>query len=316
MLWFNVLIFALSCLALMFSSKWLVGSMAKIAKFLGWKEFVVGFFIMAVATSLPNLFIGVISAFNKVPQLALGDVVGANIFDLSVVLAISAFISRAGLSARSRTVQSSAVFTMGIAILPLLLLADGLISRLDGLLLIAAFIFYIFWVFGKKERFEKVYDDAEKIGFASLFKSLGIFLLSVVFLLLSAGGFVKSSLFFADAFQIPLGLIGMFVIGVGGSLPESFFSWQAAKKGEDWLLLGNLMGGIIIVATLVLGVTALIYPIQVEDSFPFVIARIFLIISAIAFWFFVRSDSKITKKEGVFLLAIYLAFLITEILAK
>ena len=94
MLWFYILIFLISCLLLAFSSKYLVGTLSKIAKFLGWKEFVVGFFIMAVATSFPNLFIGIISALNKVPELAFGDVVGANIFDLSIVLAISAFISK------------------------------------------------------------------------------------------------------------------------------------------------------------------------------------------------------------------------------
>ena len=80
-----ILIFIVSCLLLAFSSSWLVGALLRIAKFLGWKEFVVGFFIMAVATSLPNLFIGIISALNKVPELSFGDVVGANIFDLSLI---------------------------------------------------------------------------------------------------------------------------------------------------------------------------------------------------------------------------------------
>src|SRR3989338_7839991 len=107
MIFLYILIFILSSILLTFSSIWLVGALLRIAKFLGWKEFVVGFFIMAVATSIPNLFIGVISALNKVPELSFGDVMGANIFDLSLVVAIAVFISKTGLSAKSRIVQGS-----------------------------------------------------------------------------------------------------------------------------------------------------------------------------------------------------------------
>src|SRR3989338_6639544 len=131
-----IFIFIFSCFLLAVSSNWLVGALLKIAKFLGWKEFVVGFFIMAVATSLPNLFIGIISAVNKVPELSFGDVMGANIFDLSLVVALSVFISKMGLSAKSRIVQGSAVFTVAIAILPIILILDGIISRADGIILI------------------------------------------------------------------------------------------------------------------------------------------------------------------------------------
>ena len=162
MIFLYILIFIVSCFMLAFSSSWLVGALLRIAKFLGWKEFVVGFFIMAVATSLPNLFIGIISALNKVPELSFGDVVGANIFDLSLVVALAVFISKMGLSAKSRIVQGSAIFTMAIAILPLILVVDGAISRADGAVLIAAFIFYVFWIFRKRERFEKIYDGDNK----------------------------------------------------------------------------------------------------------------------------------------------------------
>lgn len=311
-----ILIFIASCAVLTLSSSWLVGALLKIAKFLGWKEFVVGFFIMAVATSFPNLFIGVISALNKVPELSFGDVVGANIFDLSLVVAAAVFISRAGLSAKSRIVQGSAIFTMAIAILPLILVIDGTLSRTDGVILIATFIFYIFWIFSKRERFQKVYDGENKIGLKIFFRSFGLFLLAVLFMFAAAQGLVKSSLFFVETLDIPLSLVGMLIIGIGSSLPESFFMLQAARKGQDWLLLGDLMGGVIIVATLVLGIVALIYPITITDFSPFFIARIFLIISAIAFLIFLRTGMHITKKEAFVLIFIYSAFVAAEILLQ
>ena len=311
-----IFIFIFSCFVLAVSSSWLVGALLKIAKFLGWKEFVVGFFIMAVATSFPNLFIGIISAINKVPELSFGDVMGANIFDLSLVVALSVFISKMGLSAKSRIVQSSAIFTMAIAILPLILAADGVISRADGVVLIAVFLFYVFWIFSKRERFEKVYDGTNGLGLKIFFKNSGIFLLSLIFLLIAAQGLVKSSLFFVDALNIPLSLVGMLIIGIGSSLPEAFFTIQAAKKGQSWLLLGDLMGGVIIVATLVLGVVALVYPIKIADFSPYFIARIFLVVSAIAFMVFVRTHQKITRKEAIILIFIYLSFVASEILLK
>ena len=316
MIFIYILVFIFSCFLLAVSSNWLVGALLKIAKFLGWKEFVVGFFIMAVATSFPNLFIGIISAVNKVPELSFGDVMGANIFDLSLVVALSVFISKMGLSAKSRIVQASAIFTMAIAILPLILAIDGVISRADGVVLIAAFLLYVFWIFGKRERFKKIYDSANELGFKLFFKNSGIFLLSVIFLLLAAQGLVKSSLFFADNLNVPLSLVGMLIIGIGSSLPEAFFTVQAARKGQDWLLLGDLLGGVIIVSTLVLGVVAIVYPIKIADFSPYFIARIFLVVSAIAFMVFVRTGEKITKKEAIILIFIYLSFVAAEILLK
>ena len=145
-------------------------------------------------------------------------------------------------------------------------------------------------------------------------KNFVIFLVSVIFLFLAAQGLVKSSLFFVETLGIPLSLVGMLIIGIGSSLPEGFFTIQAARKGQDWLLLGDLMGGIIIVATLVLGVVALIHPIIIADFSPYFIARIFLLISAVAFMIFVRTGKKITKKEAIILIIIYLSFVAAEIL--
>lgn len=316
MLWFNVLIFIASTVLLMVSSRWLVGSLSKIAKFLGWKEFVVGFVVMASATSIPNLFVGIISAMDGVPELAFGEIVGANIFDLTLVVALSAFLSKAGLSAKSRTIQGSAIFTMLIAVLPLLLILDKSISRADGILLIAVFIMYIFWVFGKRERFEKIYDGAETVRARDFLKDIGIFLISLIFLLLSAQGFVQSAQFFAGAFNMSLVLVGMLILGIGSSLPETFFSVQAAKHGQDWMLLGDLMGGVIIVGTLVLGIIAIINPIQIPGLMNLAVARLFLVIAAIGFLVCVRTHQKVTKGESVLLFLIYVAFIFLEISVK
>ncbi len=89
-----VLIFLASCLLLAFSSRWLVKSLTRIAKFLGWREFVVAFVIMAFASSIPNLFVDITSALKKIPELAFGEIVGGNVIDLTLVIALAALFAK------------------------------------------------------------------------------------------------------------------------------------------------------------------------------------------------------------------------------
>jgi len=317
MFWLYILIFIGSFAILFFSSNFLVDALTKISKFIGWKEFVVSFFIMAFATTIPNFFVGIISALNKVPQLALSDVVGTNIADLTLILALAALVSKRGLSVPSRTVQGSSIFTIGVAILPLILMLDGNLSRADGVMLLIAFIIYLVWLFNKGERFRKIYNGIpDKLGRKFFLKNIFLLIFSIILLLISAQGIVKSVLFFSEYFHLPLTLIGILIVGLGTALPESSFTLQAARKGQDWMVAGDVMGSVIMTTTLVLGIVVLISPIQVSNLSPFVIGRIFLAISAIFFLIFIRTGRKITRKEALFLLGIYLTFVLVEILTQ
>jgi len=317
MIFSQILIFIISFIVLSFSGKWLIESLKRISEFLGWKEFVVAFFITAFSVSLPNFFVGIISALNKVPELSFGDIVGGNVAELAFLGGLAALISKKGLSANSRTVQGSSIFAIITALLPVILVADGILSRSDGILLILAFAFYTAWLFNKKERFEKVYDEIKgRITVKFVFQTTLTLLISIFLLLLSAQGVVKSALFFSDYLKIPLTLVGILIVSFGNSLPDLSFVIQAARKSDDWLLLGDLIGGTIITATLVLGIVSLISPIRITDIPSIVIGRIFLIISALLFIFFIRTEKRITKKEGVILLFIYILFIIVEIFIK
>lgn len=317
MLFLHILLFLVSCLLLTFSGKWLVDALSRIGTFLKVKEFVLAFFIVAFGTTIPNLIIGVISALNKIPELSFGDVVGSNIFDISLVVGLAALFSKGGLSSDSKTVQGTSIFTTIIALLPLFLIFDGVLSRTDGILLLLSFIVYSAWLFSKKDRFTKAYDATEKnIGFKRIIKDFLVILLGLILLLIGGHGIVKSAIFFYQEFNLPLGLIGIFVVAIGTCMPETFFSIHAARKGQDWMILGNQMGNVAITSTFILGIVSLISPIKINDFSPFAIARIFLIIAVIFFLFFLKTGQKITKKEGLFLIAIYIAFLITEILVR
>ncbi|KKS91396.1 MAG: CaCA family calcium (Ca2+):cation antiporter, partial [Parcubacteria group bacterium GW2011_GWF2_43_11] len=291
----QILILLSSFLLFALAGKWLIDALSRIGVCLKLKEFVLAFFIMGVGATLPNLIIGVTSALKKIPELSFGDVMGANIFDLSLVVGLVTLISRSGLSSSSRTIQGSSIFMMVIALLPIFLVLDGSLSRLDGIFLLAAFATYTCWLFSKKDRFTKVYKNCPlKFSTWEIVKDTFTITAGLLIIFIGGQGVVYSATFFYETFHLPLGLIGMFVVAIGTCMPETFFSLQAARKGQDWMILGNLMGNVIITSTFVLGIVSLIAPIKIVDFSPFAIARLFLIIAVLFFIFFVKTGHKIT----------------------
>lgn len=312
----HITIFLFSCLLLFYSGKWVVESLAGIARFLKLREFVVAFFVFALAGAIPNFFVGISSALRGIPELSFGDIVGGNLFNLTVVVSIAVLLSK-GLPAQSRTIQASSFFTMVVAIIPLLLIADGILSRADGIILILGFFVYTIWLFSKRERFTKLYEEKERKsyfkGFGDFFKNLGKVLVGLFILLVAAQGIVESAKFFADYFNFPLGLVGILIVAVGNCLPETYFVVVASKSKQNWMILGDLMGSVIINSTLVLGIVAVIFPIDVSAFSPFLISRFFLILAAVFFLLFMRTGEKITRKEALVLFSLYLFFIFFQL---
>lgn len=310
----HITIFIISLIALAFSSKWLVGSLIVISKYLGWKEFIVAFFTMALAATGPNLFLAISSIAHNTPILSFADIVGGNIIDLTLGIGLAVLVSKNGLSLKSRTVQGSAVFVLIVSLLPLVLIADGDLDRFDGIILMLTFFIYIAWMFRKKEMFVKKYENKVSTNFVKVIKNFSILIGSLGLLILSAEGIVRSSRYFAELFNLPLAIIGIFIVGLGNCLPEIIFAIRSAKEGNDWMVVGNLMGSIIIPSTFVLGLLAFFSPITQIDFSIFRSARIFLFIAAIIFFIFIRTDKKISKKEAAILFSIYILFILFEII--
>ncbi|MEK7503765.1 MAG: sodium:calcium antiporter [Patescibacteria group bacterium] len=313
----QIIILLGSFLLLAFAGKWLIDALSRIGVCLKLKEFVLAFFVVGVGSTIPNLIIGVVSAFRGIPELSFGDVVGSNIFDISMVVGLAALVSRGGLSSNSRTVQGSSIFIMIIALLPLFLIFDGNLSSSDGVILLAGFAAYVVWLFSKKDRFTKVYENSPlKFSRREIVKDVFTILTGLILLFIGGLGVVHSATFLYETFHLPLGLIGIFVVAIGTCAPETFFSLHAARRGHDWMILGNLMGNVAITSTLILGIVSLIAPIKIVDFSPFAIARVFLIVAVLTFLFLIKTDQKITRKEGLVLIGVYIVFLITEILTK
>jgi len=108
-------------------------------------------------------------------------------------------------------------------------------------------------------------------------------------------------------------LIGILILGLGNSLPELYFAVTSSRRGESHLLFGDLMGAIIIPATLVLGIVGIISPFSVSNISIYAFARMAMIASALLFLMFIRSSQKISKKEAVVLLMVYILWLLAEV---
>lgn len=313
--YFVIAIFIASCFILSFLSSRLIKSLIHIGHYLGWREFVVSFFVMAFATSLPNLFVDVNAALHGIPELAFGDILGGNLVDLTIVLAVAVFFSKKELSADSSMVQKTAVFTAIIALLPLVLIWDSSLDRMDGIILIFTFLFYTWWLFSQRGHFKKAYNGIEShhLQFKTFVINIIVAVSLIALLLAASHAVVWSARFFSLKLNISLGLVGLLIVALGNSFPETYFSAVSARKDENWLVLGDLMGSVIVCTTLVLGIVALLFPFQIQDISLFLSARTFLIIAAAFSLLFIITNRRVSKREGLFMLFIYITFLITEI---
>ena len=302
--------FILSFGALAISNYYLVVSLEKISWFLKVKKFVIGFLVMGLAVSLPNIFIAIYSAGLEVPKLSLGEIYGGNILLLSFALGAMALISKNGLALKCKLVKKTSIYIFAISLFLLLLTLDNMLCRIDGVILIITFFAYFSWIFAKKERFRATYT--EKVKIAEFIKNLVVFLLSLFFLIVSTFFIVNTSIFFADEIGLDLWLIGLLVVSLFGALPELIFGIHAAKAEEDELVIGNIIGSVIGSFTLVLGILILIYPIKVSFLFLLPI-QIFMIISALSFFLFSQTKNVISAKEGYILLIVYFTFLFHQI---
>jgi len=319
----EIIIFIISSFVLARSSKVIVQKLVRIARFLKWSEFIVSFLIMSAITSFPELFVGIASALHKRPELSFGNIIGSNIINLTLVVAIPVLIAGV-LELKSKMAQKTAVFTSIIAVLPILLIIDGTLSRADGLVLLICLALYVSWVLKGKKKFEKAFTNTATVGEWKeepksnkvILKDLTIFSVAVAILLLSAEGIVWSATGLASVFGVPLIIVSILLVALGTNIPELIFSMKAVSLKHKDMVLGNLMGSVIVNSTLVLGVTVLIYPLKLFNYSPYIAGVIFTIITLLFFVLFARTHKQIDRKEGVFLLVVYIAFVVVQFLIR
>ncbi len=312
MLLLTIILFLLSCSVLVVSGGYMVKLIVKIASYLKLSEFVVAFIIMAFSTSIPELFVGISSAIEGNPVLSLGNVIGSNIADLTLVIGIAALLGR-GIKPKNQHIKKDSLFMLIIAIIPIALMLFGRsLSRIDGIILVSIFIIYMLHLI--KERKDAKMSFLEKKKNHIIVTSL-LFVLCLAILFLSAHFVVIYATQLAVELLLPAILIGLFLVAVGTSLPELVFETRAAlaKKGD--LALGDAMGSVVCNSTLVLGITAMISPITNGMSI-FITSSVFMIFITFLFMMFVRSKKGLSITVAIALIILYILFILFEFYFK
>jgi len=300
----------LSGILLYIAGEFIVAALLKLSRYFRVTEFIVAFFVMAFAATLPNLFVGITSALQGIPELSFGDIMGNNMIALTLAVAAGIlFAPKRELPLENQTIQDTTFLTSLSAILPLILISDGMISRSDGSVLLLFFFGYVYWMFSKRERFTKLFDeDRDELTRSQALTEVIRLVIGIILLALAAQGIVYGAELITVGIGMSLLLVGILVIGFGGALPEIYFTIISARRGEVGLIVGNLMGAVIIPATFVLGVVALIHPISnAALEFP-TTARVFLVVIALFFLYVSQSRNVITIREAAILVLSYLLF--------
>lgn len=304
------------------AGKIVVRSLSVTARFLRLSEYVISFALIAFATSLPELSIGINSALSGIPELSFGDIIGTNIVNFCLILGTVAVVGK-NIELKDYThFKSNRIFQMIAILAPLLLILDGTLSRVDGVILLLLFAWNLIRLFDIDDKVlgrkvlrphlsEHVHEQV------STWKNFlkHFFLLAVGAMLLLA-----STLFIVRAVEdisITLGvsgaLIGVLVIAVATSLPDFIVGLRSVKKHKSGMALGDVLGAATINSTLTLGVVALISPITLQNSGFIWIGIVFTTAALLLIFYFLKSKHSISRSEGYFLLGLYIFFVLTQL---
>ncbi len=270
--------------------------------------------LMGIATSLPELFICLAAALEKEQNLALGNVLGSNIADLSLVIGGATLVG-GSLSIFGEFWKKDFLAIFLAAILPLFLLLDNSLSRVDGLLLLLVFGIYNYTILAespKRRLKRRKAGILHRLNHQGTQKQIAWLFLGAALLLFSADMIVKLAGSLASQLHLPLILVGLFLVAVGTSLPELSFEIGAVRRKQVAMVFGDLIGSVVANSTLILGLTALINPIKLRSFESFFLATVFFIVIFLLFWFFVKTKRKLERWEAVVLILVYGFFIFLE----
>lgn len=282
----------------------------RLAKSFRMSEFFVSFFIVSVLSTFPEGSVAIISALEGVPTFGLGALIGTNVADLLLVFGLVALASRNGLTIKSEILKKD-LFFIGLLLLPILLGLDGSFSRIDGFIMLFAGALFFAIIYIESKRFHKPFNHTFE---GSRLQNAVMLCITIAGLLISAYYTLEFGIAFASTLSIPPILIGLTIISVGGCLPELLFSVRAASKGRHQLALGDVLGNVVIDATILVGITSIICPFSFSPGVIY-ITGISMFIAGVIAVYFIKSGKVLTKREGLALLLLYLIYLGIEICA-
>ena len=294
----------------------LVRGAANLGRRLGLSPMIIGLTIVSMGTSSPELAASLAGVFAGAPAVALGNIVGSNIANLSLVLGITAAIWP--LSVAARFIQREVPFMLLTSALVFPLVWDGRVSRIEGVVLLVILVIYLVQLLWKQAP-EKAHVTAEfDEAFGDRWRSAGVSLLMVVagiaVLVAGAQALIQGSVGLARALGVGERVIGLTVVAFGTSLPELASSLVAAARKEGDIVIGNLIGSNVFNILFILGATASARPIMVVE--PVWIDLIVMMLVSLIVWRCFGTGSKLSRAEAICLVVGYCAYVTALFIGK
>jgi len=309
----NVLIIIAGFVILLWAADRFVMGAAAMARNLGVSPLVIGLTIVGFGTSAPEILISTVSSIQGNPGLAIGNAIGSNITNIALVLGFTALIIP--LSVKSETLKREYPIMLAITLGSLVLVMDGNLGRMDGIILITAMfiIIYTVTILGLRSRktdpiaqeYEEEIPADMKTG-----KAIFWFVTGLLLLLLGSKLLVNGAINIATALGVSDVIIGLTIVAIGTSLPELAASIMSAYKQEHDIAIGNIIGSNMFNLLAVLGIPGLIQPGPIpegvlERDFPIMIG-LTLLLFAMAYGF--KGPGRINRIEGGILFSAFILY--------
>ena len=304
----DFIIFAVAMSALIYGASFIIKESERIALHFNISHFVIGATLVAFGTSLPEMAASMMASYAGKSDMAVANVIGSVIFNITLVLGVVFFIAKKMSPKRDLFAMDSAWVVVPVVIF-FIVVQDGTIGRLDGVLYLLLMVSYLFFLFtDSKDLLEcEIIEEALEKSSFNWSKSLALLTIGFVFTIGGADFVVQSGTNIARTFGVSEWIIGLFLISLGTSLPELIVSVVAIKKGNSDMSVGNIIGSNVANFSMVLGGSSLIHPLTVDLA-----ATKFdmLILVAASITLLLILANKIYNKSGAIFLLVILALFI------
>ena len=303
-----MLIFIGSLVVLLLSARYFTQAAEKLGFYFGLSPFAVGVFIVGIGTSLPELVSGIIAGVSGNSEIVSGNVLGANISNIFLIMGVMTLVSSRGIELGSQFIQVDLHFLIGSAFLLGMMMMDGDIIFAEGIFLLLAYGIYAHFIFksGKKAKIEL--DEKQAPGTAVLpLKELLVVFAAGLGIYFGAHYTVQSIVDIADLLHVPPSLISLTVLSLGTTLPELTVGITAMRQGKQEMAVGNILGSCVFNSLIITGVVSAVSDITVPEHLIRFSLPLFGVASV--FFYLLTQDRKITKWEGLLFLVFYGFFL-------
>lgn len=286
-------------------------------------EIVIGLTIVAAGTSAPELFVSLVSALKGTSDLAVGNVIGSNIFNTLLIVGCSAAV--APIAVAPNTVKKDIPFAIVASLMFFILCFDDMssphlwgneITRQDGLILLVGFLAFMFYTFRMAINSGQLKLREEELGvepvkeprdYSHLWRNLAWIVVGLACLIGGSNLFVDSATYVAHRFGIRQSIVGLTIVAGGTSLPELATSVVAAYKGRSAIAIGNVIGSNVFNILLILGVTAVIHPLRIMGIT--IVDLMVMLISIGLMWLFAITKYYVSRREGWLLILSFVAYM-------